>query len=66
MKVFILTYTKGLSSGYTEFIGMYSTKEKAEEAKANEMKKAFRNWESDFSIKEIEIDKTYNEVYIEW
>ena len=32
MKVFILTYTTGCSTGFTEFIGMYSTKEKAEEA----------------------------------
>ena len=66
MKVYVLTYTTGCSTGYEEFIGMYSTKEKAEEAKANEMKKVFRNWETDFSIKEIELDKTYNEVYMEW
>ena len=66
MKVYVLTYTTGCSVGYTEFIGMYSTKEKAEEAKTNEMKKVFKESAIGYSIKEIEIDKTYNKVYQEW
>lgn len=66
MKVCVLIHTMGCSVGSKEFIGMYSTKEKAEEAKMNEMKKPFKHWEQDYSIKEIEVDKTYNEIYVEW
>lgn len=66
MKVYALIYTAGCSTGYKEFIGIYSTKEKAEEVKTNDMKKPFRNWEQDYSIKEIEVDKEICEVYVEW
>ena len=66
MKVFILTYKVGYSAGYEEFIGAYSTREKAEESKINEMKRPLRFDERDYKIQEIELDKTYNIVINEW
>lgn len=66
MKVFILTYTTGCSTGYKEFIGAYSTREKAEESKINEMKNPFKLDERGYKIQEIELDKTYNTIFNEW
>lgn len=66
MKVFILTYKIGCSTGYEEFIGAYSTREKAEESKINEMKNPLRLDERDYKIQEIELDKAYNTIIKEW
>ena len=66
MKVFILIYKIGCSTGFEEFIGAYSTREKAEESKINEMKKPLRFDERDYKIHELELDKAYNTVINEW
>ena len=65
MKVYALIFTIGLSSGHTELIGMYDTKERAEEIKGKHMKENAYS-ERHYRIKEIEINKTINEVYHEW
>ena len=65
MKVFALTCKVGLSTGYKELIGLYSTKEKAEEAKQHEMKEnVLGEWH--YSIKEVEIDRPLKIIYDEW
>ena len=65
MKVYAVIYSVGLSSGYNELVGVYSTIEKAEEIKKTDMKRRCRNdWH--YSITPITIDKTVNEVYQEW
>ncbi len=65
MKVFALVFTIGLSSGYEELIGLYSTKEKAEEKTENHMKKN-GHAKHHYEIKEIEIDKEVNITLAEW
>ena len=65
MKVFALIFTVGISSGYKELIGLYSTAEKAEESKRKHMKKT-ANTEWHYSVKEIRVDKEVCEVYVEW
>ena len=65
MKVFALTCKIGLSTGHKELVGLYSTKEKAEEAKQDEMEKTIRG-EWHYSIKEIEVDQLLKIIYDEW
>ena len=65
MIVFALICTVGFSTGYKQLIGLYSTKEKAEEAKQNDARKTIRG-EWHYSIKEVTIDKTLKIVYDEW
>lgn len=65
MKVFALTLTIGISSGYKELIGIYDTPEKAEEQKEKHMKKN-GHAKHHYKIEEIEINKTINNVFIEW
>lgn len=65
MKIYALILKVGISSGYEELIGLYSTVEKAEEIKKKDMKKtAHAEWH--YSIKEIKVDKEIREVYNEW
>ena len=65
MKVFALIFEIGISSGQSKLIGIYSTKEKAEEIKENHMKKYFYS-ERNYYITEIEMDKEINIVFAEW
>ena len=65
MKVFALICSVGVSSGYKELIGLYSTKEKAEETKKKNARKTIRG-EWHYSIKEVEVDKDLCKVYDEW
>ena len=65
MKVFALVFTIGLSSCYEELIGLYSTKEKAEEKAEKHMKKN-GHAKHHYEIKEIEIDKEVNITLAEW
>lgn len=65
MIVYALKCSVGISSGYNKIVGIYSTREKAEEAKAKDMRKTvFSEWH--YKIIPIEIDKTINETYVEW
>lgn len=65
MKVYALIFSVGISSGYKELIGLYSTEEKAEEIKRKHMKEtAHSEWH--YSIKAAEVDKEICEVYDEW
>lgn len=65
MEVFALRYTVGYETGYKELVGIYSTTEKAEEAKRNDMQKNIRG-EWKYSIFPLQIDKTVNHIYQEW
>ena len=65
MKVFALVFTIGISSGYEELIGLYSTKEKTEEKAEKHMKKNGHT-KHHYKIKEIEIDKEVNITLAEW
>ena len=65
MTVYAVTYTVGFYAGHKELIGIYSTKEKAEAKKQLDIKQHCRiEW--NYSIRPIEIDKTYNAIYQEW
>lgn len=65
MTVFVLICSEGVSTGYHELIGLYSTQEKAEEMKQVDMLKTIRG-EWHYSIKPVEIDKTLKIIYDEW
>ena len=65
MKVNALIFTIGLSSGYKELIGIYDTTERAEEIKEKHIKKN-GHAKHHYKIKEIEINKTINNVFMEW
>ena len=65
MTVYALEFTIGISSGYATIIGIYSTNEKAENAKAKDMK-ATAHTEWHYKITPIEVDKTLNITYMEW
>lgn len=65
MKVFALTFTIGISSGYEELFGLFSTKEKAEE-KAERHAKKYGHAKHHYKIEEIEIDKEVNITIFEW
>lgn len=65
MIVYALHCTVGISSGYKKIIGVYSTREKAEDAKAKHMK-ATTIMEWHYKITPIEVDKTLNITYVEW
>ena len=65
MTVYALEFSVGVSSGYATIIGIYSTNEKAEDAKAKHMKDtAHMAWH--YTIAPIEVDKTLNITYMEW
>lgn len=65
MTVYALEFSVGVSSGYATIIGIYSTNEKAENAKAKHMKDtAHMAWH--YTIAPIEVDKTLNITYMEW
>ena len=66
MQVFVLIYTVGYDSGHKKLIGLYSTEEKAKSAKMADMHKNPINMECGYSITKIEVDKTINEVFVEW
>lgn len=65
MIVYALFCTIGISTGCSRLIGLYSTKEKAEEAKQYDMRKnAHGEWH--YGIRDIAIDKAVHIVYDEW
>lgn len=65
MKVFVLIFSIGLSSGHNDLIGIYSSLNKADESKKKHMiKNAYG--EHHYSIQEIEINKDLNITYDEW
>lgn len=65
MKVFALTFTIGISSGSETLLGLFSTKEKAEE-KAEKHAKKYGHAKHHYEIEEIEIDKEINITIAEW
>lgn len=68
MQLFALTYSQGVSTGYKEFIGLYSSLEKAEKAKSediNSPKHMLRDYRG-YSIKPVIVDIEYNYIYDEW
>lgn len=67
MKVYALHYTVGVSTGYKELVGIYSTVEELEKGREKDKKdydvcRIF----GDYIIEEIEINKNINKVYCEW
>lgn len=65
MKVYALIFTIGLSSGRKSLIGLYLTKEKAEEIKEKHIKEnAYA--EHHYKIKEIELNQVVDITIIEW
>ena len=65
MKVFALTFIVGISSGSETFLGLFSTKERAEE-KAERHAKKYGYAKHHYKIEEIEIDKEVNIIIVEW
>ena len=65
MTVYVLTYAVGMYSGHKELIGIYDTPEKATKAKEKDMRERGR-FEWNFTTTPIQINKTINEVYMEW
>lgn len=65
MKVYALIFKIGISSGYEELIGMFDSKEKANESKNQHMKK-YTHAEHHYSIKEIELNTEINYTITEW
>lgn len=65
MKVFALTFTIGISSGSKTFLGLFSTKEKAEE-KVEKHAKKYGYTKHHYGIEEFEIDKEINITIAEW
>ena len=68
MRVFALIYSTGCSTGYKELVGIYSSAEKAEVAKRNDMRSSDHpiRGEWGYSIKEVEVDTALNHVFDEW
>jgi hypothetical protein len=67
MKVYILHYEVGVSSGYKELIGIYSSMEELEKGKAKDKEEYYAcRVSGKYVIQEIEIDKNINTVYCEW
>lgn len=68
MEIFALSYTMEISTGNSELIGIYSTKEKAEEAKRLDMcnSKHIVRYEWHYDIKSIKLDETINHTYRRW
>lgn len=65
MKVYALIFSIGISSGYKELIGIFDSIGKAEDSKNKHMKK-YSHAEHHYKIKEIEINKIINDVFMEW
>lgn len=65
MKAFALIFTIGFSSGSKKLIGLFSTKEKAEEKKEKHMKENAYT-KHHYKIEEIEMNKEVNITIIEW
>ena len=65
MTIYALTYTIGYETGYKKLIGIYSTVDKLAEAKWKDIHKNF-GFEHNYSIHEIQVDKTINQIYQEW
>ena len=67
MKVYVLRYEVGISSGYHELIGIYSSIEELEKGKAKDKEKYYTcRISGNYLIEEIEINKNINKVYCEW
>lgn len=67
MNVYILTFEIGISSGYTQLLGIYETKEKekAEEVIEKHMSTHFSS-RRDYFINELELNKEVNITIREW
>lgn len=65
MTIYVVTYTVGFDSGYSELVGIYSSVDKANTMKQLDMKQKCRN-EWHYSVTPIEVDKTINKTYKEW
>lgn len=68
MTVYVLLYVVGVSSGYEELIGIYDSMEALEQGKKKDKKEydICRLDDSNYQIKEIEINKNINTIYCEW
>jgi len=78
MKVYALIYLSDINVGYAssgskEIIGLYSSRKKAEEAKAKEMtekpwKETYKNLSTkkEYIIQEIEMNKEICKEYTKW
>lgn len=63
--IFALIHTCGISSGYKELIGLYSSEEKASEAKVDDAQARGRAlWH--YSIEPVPVDKAVHRTYDEW
>ena len=65
MKVYILTFEVGISSGHKELIGIYESEEKVEEALTKHMWKYGFN-RHDYYTTEIELNKEVNITFADW
>ena len=67
MKVYVLIYKVGVSSGYHEFIGIYDSMEALEKGKEQDKEEYYAcRISGDYEIKEVEVNKNINHVYVEW
>lgn len=67
MKVYVLIYKIGVSSGYHELVGIYESMEALERGKEQDKEEYYCcRIGGDYEIKEIEINKNINFVYVEW
>lgn len=63
--VYAVLYACNYASGYKELIGVYDTKQRAEEARNQDIEQTVRPvW--NYAIKPITINKTVNITYMEW
>lgn len=65
MEVYLLIFEVGLSSGYKKLLGIFETKEKAEEIMEKHMKKHCYS-KHHYSIKDVEVNKETNIIFAEW
>ena len=68
MKLYVLTFSVGLSSGFSEMIGIYDSMEALEKGKEKDKNKdCFRKtMDGNYRIYEVEVNKNINVVYCDW
>ena len=65
VNVYILTFEIGISSGYKQLLGIYETKEKAEEVLEKHMRTNFSSRRNYF-VNALELNKEVNITISEW
>ena len=67
MKVYVLIYKVGISSGYHELIGIYDSMEALERGREQDKKEYYCcRISGDYEIEEIDVNKNINDVFLEW